>query len=581
MQKISKYLFPIALIVLLSSCGGAKKASQNKNLTKKSSADRLPEPLRLQFDSYFFQAEKEKALGHPLEAIAYYEKALEIDSLNDAAYFNIANIYLSQGNNGDAFLYLSKATEIEKSNLYYFTSLAEAASRIGKHQESIKAYKQAINLNPGDPELYFELANQHIYLKAYPSAIDVYDQMEEKFGVGEELVRQKEQLYISMGKPDMAIAEVKKLVAEAPAEPRYLGLLAELYQQVGKIEEAKALYAQILKVSPGNGFAYFGLAELYRKAQNMDSMLYSLNLAFQDPSIDAQNKLGVIMNLIPVIEQDPSYKKPIFGLAETVQKTHPGNAAVDALLGDLHFADGHKNIALRYYEKAIENDPNEFRIWRQVLSMYEENGENEKCVEAGTKALEYFPNQLILYYFTASAHMRLKNYEKVVEVSELGVNMILPGKDINAILYSFIGDAQHQLNNNEKAYKAYDESLELDPENLYVLNNYAYYLSLEKKNLAKAEKMSKKTIDREPDNASYLDTYGWILYQKGDYKNAKIYIEKALDLSEESSEVLEHLGDVLYKLGDKTGAKAAWERALKISPASTILKDKVAGQVNL
>lgn len=581
MLQAKKLLLFSSLLLILASCSGIKKSGNNKTSKSKTAQSRLPEAEQMQFDRYYFQGEKERALGHTEEAIQYYEKALQIDSANAAAYYVLGGLYADKGLHLIALDHFKKASTYDPSNIYYFTNLAKAAAQVQKHEEAAQALEKAIRLNPGDPNLYFEKANSYIYLRKFDDALEVYQRMEKRFGVGEELVRQKEKIFLMQNKPDKAIKEVQKLIDAAPEEPRYLGMLAEIYMEVGRKEQAKTTYFDVIKLDPGNGFAYYGLAEIYRTENKKDSMLYALKNAFQDGQIGAQSKINVIISLVPLIDQDPFLKKPVFELAETVATTHPSNASALSILGDLHYADGHSQIALRYYERSLELSSSELRVWRQVLSIYDEGGEYKKITLTGNKAIEYFPNQLMLYYFTAAAHTRLKEWKEAAELCELGIAMMIPDDRWMAALYSLMGDSYYQIDKKAKAYKAYESCLELEPNNVLVLNNYAYYLALDNKDLSKAAEMSYLSLSLEPNNANNLDTYGYILFKQGKYTEAKHYIEKALSFSPNNAEVLEHLGDVFYKLDERVRARETWEKALKLNPESPSLKAKAAGNVNL
>jgi Tfp pilus assembly protein PilF len=139
------------------------------------------------------------------------------------------------------------------------------------------------------------------------------------------------------------------------------------------------------------------------------------------------------------------------------------------------------------------------------------------------------------------------------------------------------GDIYHSMGKDEEAFQAYEKSLALKYNNPYVLNNYAYYLSLKGKDLEKAERMSKKAVELEPDNASFQDTYGWVLFMMGRYREAAVWIQKAVNNPEESpsAEVLEHYGDVLFKLDDPAQALEYWNRALEKGGGSENLRKKI------
>lgn len=128
----------------------------------------------------------------------------------------------------------------------------------------------------------------------------------------------------------------------------------------------------------------------------------------------------------------------------------------------------------------------------------------------------------------------------------------------------------------DQTYKAYDEALKYNDNNIVVLNNYAYFLSLDKKDLKKAERMSAQCIKLEPDNATYLDTYAWIFFVQGNYTLAKIYIESALEKdTTKSSELVDHYGDILYMIGDKDKAVEQWKKAREMGKESEILDRKI------
>ena len=117
---------------------------------------------------------------------------------------------------------------------------------------------------------------------------------------------------------------------------------------------------------------------------------------------------------------------------------------------------------------------------------------------------------------------------------------------------SIAGDVWYQQKeNSKKAYEIYEQALQADPDRTSVLNNYAYYLSLEGRQLRKALKMSRRTVELEPDNATYLDTLGWLLYLLHKPKEAKPYFKHAMLYGgKDSAVVLEHYSKVLEALGE-------------------------------
>ena len=119
-------------------------------------------------------------------------------------------------------------------------------------------------------------------------------------------------------------------------------------------------------------------------------------------------------------------------------------------------------------------------------------------------------------------------------------------------------------------------ALQIDENNVVVLNNFSYYLSLDNSDLERAEKMISKCIELEPGNATYLDTYAWVLFKRGRYFEAKYIIERAIDNGgTESNVIVEHYGDILYKNGNVSEALIQWKKSLDMGNQSEVLLKKI------
>lgn len=570
---IQKLLFASSILALVSC--GTKKATVQKAPSKgKEIAD---ERVRLRFDQAYLNGEREKALGNFDDALGYYEDAVRIYPSSSAAHYAMADLYLTKSRPDLAYASINKALALETTNSYYYDLKAQICHLLSKNNEAAEALKDVIRLNPGSVDAYFDAANEYIYAKDYKSALAIYDQMEARFGVGEDLVRQKEQIYLTMGKPEKAVEELKKLIEAAPGENRYQGMLAELYWQMGKKKESVEIYQSILKSEPSNGFAHFGMAEYYRSENKKEDMLRELNEAFKDGRINVQAKMNVLFSLIPLIENDRSLKEPLFKMAKTASIAHPNDAMTHTVLADLYFADSRESEALAEYEIAIAIDAGNLEVWKQYCSILLDLGKMETLQKESEKAIEYFPEQAILYYYQATALYRLKEYEKTAKTTKIGLSLYAPDEEINLQLYILQGDAFNNLKDFEASDKSFDKALILDPDNRFVLNNYAYYLSVRKAKLEKAKKMSARTLELVPDDASYLDTYGWILFQMNDKEGAVKYIAKSLEKEPNSPEVLEHMGDVLKELDRGTESIKYWKKALELNPDSKELPKKLDG----
>jgi Tfp pilus assembly protein PilF len=176
----------------------------------------------------------------------------------------------------------------------------------------------------------------------------------------------------------------------------------------------------------------------------------------------------------------------------------------------------------------------------------------------------------------AVAKSQTKDFEGAVVSYQMALNLLVNNKELEAQIYAGLGDAYHSLNNHTKSDASYEQALKLKPEDPYVLNNYAYYLSLRNEKLEKALEMSKKSNELQKNNASFLDTYAWIFYKLGNYEDAYLWMLEAKKHSATiTATIADHLGDILYKLGKKEEALAEWERAKSLGDNRELLNKKI------
>mgnify|MGYP001444192622 FL=1 len=211
-----------------------------------------------------------------------------------------------------------------------------------------------------------------------------------------------------------------------------------------------------------------------------------------------------------------------------------------------------------------------------MLIILSETNDQEKLIDYGQRAVNLFPNQPTVYLLYALGLSSDKQYEEAIEYLELGKDLVLENNALKSQFYSSLGDSYHELGEHAESDKNYEKALSLDPNNVYVLNNYSYYLSLRKDSLEKAKTMSKRSNDLAPGQPSFLDTYAWILYQLGEFEEANEWIDKALKADGERSGVLlEHKGDILFQLENKEQAMDYWKRAEAAGDASENIKKKI------
>jgi tetratricopeptide (TPR) repeat protein len=361
-------------------------------------------------------------------------------------------------------------------------------------------------------------------------------------------------------------AEIQKYIDKYPNEIKYQILLANLYMQAGKNDDAYMVYSKAKAIDPEDPYLISSIAEYYERTNNKKAAEDELQIALMSPRMEVDTKLAILAQYIGSLQQNRQDTQIANAMFDTLMIQHPQEPKLHLMYGNLLMMQEKKEDARFQYRIFSEANPTNPVGWEQLLSTSFPDS-LDMTIGICKEAISYLPDQPQFYFYLGVSEYMKDDYKNALDALQKGVVYV---DENNAPLlsdfYGQIGDLYYHQEKLDSAFVTYDKALQYNPNNLGVLNNYSYFLSLTKKNLDKAEKMSSITVKAEPTNPTYLDTYGWVLFEQGAYTMAKIYIENAIKYSEEkkeeiSAEVLEHYGDVLYKTGEPENALEYWEKA--------------------
>jgi Tfp pilus assembly protein PilF len=390
------------------------------------------------------------------------------------------------------------------------------------------------------------------------------------------MVIQKQKIYLHLNDLKGAEHEIQKLITAFPDEPRYYSILAEFYMANNMQDKALETYKKISVMEPDNAYIHMSMADYYRKTGNKEKAFEELKLGFANPNLDVDTKISILLSFYTVNQIYNDLKDQAFILSKILIETHPRDPKVFSIYGDFLLQDKKLPEARETFLKVLSLDSSRYAIWEQVLQLDLQVSEFEHLLAYSNRATELFPDQPLPFLFAGLANLQLKNNEAALKSLASGANLVVDNNELLAQFYMYQGDALHAMKKEPEAFMAYERSIKLKDDNGYVLNNYAYYLSLIGSDLDKAEKMSKKAVTLDPENSSFQDTYGWVLFKQEKYKEAAEWILKAVQSEEDpSAEVLEHYGDVLFKLGDAAGAFEYWLKAKQKGTGSELLEKKI------
>lgn len=554
-----RLLIIASLIVAMAipACKTTEKTAKGKSQEPSAldiAAQRRIEALYVEACVYQIRGEYEKAEQG-------FREVLKSDPANHAAMFNISKLAIEQRNFSLAIEYGKSALKLDPENYWYYDNLRKAYQDKGDFENAIAIQEQALKKFPDKNEERLKLARLYSRAQQYDKAIDQLNTLEERYGKTPESLTEKLRLYLRTGRQEEALAVIGQLIDIDPTNERYYELQYETMVAIGKKEEAVALLKEMLEKNSTNGFALLNLAEYYKDQNDLTKSDEYLFRAFEQPAVRVEDKIRITRGLMAYADREPEIMPRIKRLIQILEEVHPGTGRVYAMKGDLFAREDKTDSARVNYRKALSLDGSNQGLWLNLLLSDSQSGDNEQLYKDAQEALEFYPNQVEFLYFFGTSSEALDKTDRAIYAFEKIKKVGGGNTEFLSQALLNLGSIYHEQEKYEKSDENFQAAIDLDEDNPLVLNNYAYFLALRKDQLDKAEEMISKAVRLQPGQASFEDTYGWVLYQQGKYEEAASWIEKALSHGDDA-ELHEHYGDVLYKLGKKDLALQSWQKAI-------------------
>ena len=588
-------------MLLCASCHGGKQVvrplqqpSAPAPATRPQAATPIvPRPVsyedKRRFDKLFLEAIRQKEADHIDAEYELLAEALKIRPLAPEALYEMGVLKLSYSAYSDTIAraqgdtLLHKAVEIEPTNLYFKETLGTYLANAAQYREAIELYEEI-----ADDKLSEETLSTLIWLyKAsgdYAGAIRTIERLERLDGKSEQLSIEKFQTYLAMKDDEHAYQAIEDLCAEYPLDLRYRVLLGDLYDQRGYHEQALDIYRDVLTAEPDNSYAQISLLAYYKAAEADSLYLDLLRRVVLNPHTQTGARIEAMRGYAADNLQKHADSIPVLKLFHEVlaqpQDTRDMAELYASYVAERNMPTDSLLHAL-YTILRIEPDYSTARL--QVLKIMIDRDDMVRVASTCREGELYDPTEVTFYYYEGLALFRLGRNREAMQQVQKGVERINEETDreLASDVYALLGDILYDMQLKEEAYTAYDHALEYNAQNLLCLNNYAYFLSTDGRQLDKAERMSRLTIEAEGDNGTYLDTYAWILYLKREYTQARIYIEEALRYTPEDAEsatTFDHAGNIYFRLNNRSQALTYWKKALSLTRDRS-LKQKLQRKV--
>ena len=531
-------------------------------------------------DYFYLEGLRQQEMGNLTAAYDLLRHAHDLNPRSAAVYYQLAGYYVNMKNDALARTYFEKAASQDPENATYQEKLGQLYITQKDYPNAIKAYELLYSSNKTRVDVLQLLLQLYGSQNDYKKMINVLDRIEVLEGSSEQISLSKMQIYEQMGDKKKEYESLKSLVDEHPLELDYRVMFGNWLLQNGKKNDALKEYKSVLKEEPNNALAKLSMLDYYRSIKDQTTVDELTNELLQSPKTEKETKMTLLRDIISSDQQanisDSAKVMNLFSLALSTKQEDADLIMMKAAY--MAMKNMPKAEINHVYEQAIEVEPDNSRARLALIQNIWATENYDKVIEICRPAIEYNPDEMAFYYFKGMAEFQKHDIDAALETFKKGVGQIKEDSDPEIVsdFYAILGDILHEKGKVSEAFAAYDSCLKWKADNYGALNNYAYYLSVANKDLPRAEQMSYKTIKAEPNNATYLDTYAWILFQQQRYEEAKIYIDQVLRNDKDpSGVVLEHVGDIYMKTGDTQKALEYWQKAIEKGNDSKVLKDKL------
>ena len=491
---------------------------------------------------------------------------LRVDSpSNDAAWYWSALVCLGKNDIPAAEEYLKVACDLDPSNFWYRFRLATLYRVTSRQELTVDMYEKLLADFPKKSDLYFDLVDMYTAQGETEKALETLKEIETVFGMTESIAMFRFNLLQQSGRQEEAFASLEEYNKKY-SSPYVLTTLGDYQMNMYNDSTALAYYNEALDIAPDYIPAVIGKAETFRVTRRYDEYFTALDKLITSDDAPAAGKSDYLMAIVQ--RTDPKFLKSFMPqmdkVMETMTEKYPQDSTVLQMAGVYYWTTERRDISKKHFRQNVENNPGSIMATADFVEflMYAEDW--KALSEEGRRAFERFPDETTFLEMASVGDYNLQEFDKVLEICDKVLEVALNDSSKTLRAWSTIGDIWHQKGDSKKSYKAYEKALKINPDYIYVLNNYAYYLSQEGKKLKKAYAMSKKTVEAEPDNSTYLDTFGWILYLQGKPLEAKPFFKHAMLYGgKESPVVMDHYAEVLYALKEYDLAFLYWNMALQ------------------
>ena len=531
------------------------------------------------FKYFYFEAVNQQNQEHYDAAFDLYTHCLDINPYAAEVYYALSGYYAELGNDSMSMVTVSKAADLDEENDTYLERLAINYINTGKFDKATDCYERLVARNKNRSDAFGILLQLYNQQKDYDKMIWTLNRMEQSEGASEQITLSKMRVYAMTGNKEKELEELQQLAGKHPNDMNYRVMMGNWLLQNDRTDEALEEYEYVLGIEPENQAAQMSMLDYYHAVGSVSLANALQEQLLVNPKTPLQTKISLMRQVVQENEQNGGDSTEVISVFRRIlQEPQADSDMLELYAAYMNLKEMPQDSINQVWRQALQITPDNAGVRLQLAQALWSAQQFDDVAALCEEGTEYNPDEIGFYYFLGLSYLQKDDDDATLNAMQRGVSQIdeESNPDIASDFYAIMGDILHKKGRDQEAFAAYDSCLLHKPDNYGCLNNYAYYLSLNRTDLQKAEQMSYRTIKAEPTNATFLDTYAWILFQQERYAEAAIYMEQTLQNdSTPSADVLEHAGDIFAKNEQMDRAVDFWQQAVDAGAESKVLIRKI------
>jgi tetratricopeptide (TPR) repeat protein len=563
------YIFLALILISFSSC--IKKLAPSE--IKARTGDKYD---LASFNYVYTEALKQKLMGNGGEALRDLEQAIKIYPESDAAYYQMAQIVIANGDLSNGKKYALKALSFDQKNIWYLTMLAGLYYQEKNIDSSIVYYDKAVKFYPEKESLQLTLGNLYSEQKNFEKANAIFEAFDSKYGINERSTLSSIRNLMAEGKYDMALGKTQTLIKEFPEEMLYVGILAEIYKNKGDNSKAREVYNELLAKDPENPQVQLSMADFLVGEKNYKDLFELLNVIILNSKVQRESKITLIAQIIELQDLSTEFKDKLLISLMVFEANYADDHIVPLLRPDYLIKLNKLDDASSRLEEIVKTDQQNYYAWEKLLFIYLQQKDFNKLLTRGEECARLFNTSYTAKLLYANGALETGKFTKALEELKKAEILASDNKEYLLQVLTMRADVYYRMKDYDKAFETFELALKNNNDDLTVINNYAYYLAEQNTKLKEAEEMAKSVTDKDKTNTTYLDTYGWVLYKRGKLQEAARVMETIIRSGDKPDAVwYEHYGYILKKDKKCDQAVANWQIALRLDSTKTELLKEI------